>query len=447
MRAPLLAVLLLLPLDALAQPIPAPTPTPTETSEITPSPPDEEVVSEDKKGPNHDACLTAVRTLDVDQAESNDPEPCTTLALVVRDQIRLKKTAGPTAATVEPEPTDTAGTQDTAGQAAAVASGEPVAQSGGTIGLQGTPNSGLSMIAALAVNPIGASADESDYKRYGWGSRAADISFVVPVNLDANGVVEEGLQYFGAHVRLNIPWLINRENSKLVKEAEKAFGAYLAVSSDFIEAAAKLLQGAADPKACAEAIIGGSIDAQDAACGGTIATDTMIAGFMKSSKALADAREDASKWYLTVEARTDVGDVNGDAATTRDSLLAAYASGGMRYSAGQIRVRAGIGSFNDGATDMGHAVYFGAAGLEYSQSGKDGRLALSLGIEGQTTSAGRSSPTGTRYANFRVGLRVPVAEGKAVSIGIAKSLDDPDIDPVVTVNADWATLFGNPKGP
>jgi hypothetical protein len=434
---------LLLPAIATAQ-VPTPTPTSAPVPTPTPTPPSAPVVASPTKGLNHDKCLEALTALEPAQADATEETPCMALAFVVRDKLRTKGSARPSAAAVEPEPTDTAGSQDTAGQAAAVASGEPVAQTGGTIGLLGTPGSGLSMIAALAVNPVGTAADEDDYKRYAWGSRAADLSVVVPVNLDANGVLEEGLQYLGVHLRLNIPWLLKRGDAALVKEAEKAFSEYLTSSGQFLEEVDAIMQKAPNPKACAEAIIAGSTDKQVTECGDTIQSDEMVAGFMKTSKALAKAQEAASKYYLTVEARTDIGDVNGDAAMTRDSLLAAYASGGIRYRGGQLRLRAGIGSFNDGATDMGRAVYFGAVGLELERKGKDGSVALSIGIEGQTTSAGSSSPIGTRYANARFGLRVPVAKGKAVSIGIAKSLNDPDADPVITVNGDWATLFGTP---
>jgi hypothetical protein len=111
-----------------------------------------------------------VKVLSPKSYNETDPSPCRTLALVVADLLKSKGKGGKfpalPAKEIEPTLTDTIGTQGSTGQTAAVASGEPVPQTGGTIGLSGTAGSGLQLISALAVNPVGVAADPNDYMSY-----------------------------------------------------------------------------------------------------------------------------------------------------------------------------------------------------------------------------------------------------------------------------------------
>lgn len=428
---------------ALAQEPAAPAPAPP--APVAPAP----AVA---KGPNHDACLEGVRAFDASfyAPDETPTAPCSDLAHIVRARFveaAVKTKAKPVASDVEPPPTGTAGNQDSAGQTSAVASGEPVAQTGGTVGLAGTAGSGLQLVTALAVNPVGAAADPDEYKRYAWGSRAADISVVVPVGLDTGAVAREGFQYIGVHLRLNVSPLLGR-SAQLVKAAEAAVGQFLTPSGAFIEALGSALERAADPAGCARAVIDRNEGAQRLACGAEISGAVVTDTFKAASAALAAAREEADRYYLTVEARGDWGDVNGDAAEADDSLLGAYVSAGLhvgdphaRFLA--VRGRLGIATYEDGAMDTGVTAYYAAGGVDLGTSSPDGRFSLSLGFEKQWTTGGAAAST--EFQNARLGITVPVAGGKRISVGVsvpAGGDDEEDREPVVVVNGDWATMFG-----
>jgi hypothetical protein len=417
------------PADEPAAPVAAPA--------VAPPPPD-------PAQPNYDACLAGLKSLEPAFYEDGDtPEPCADLAQYVR--VRL----GPSAKHVEPLPTGTPGNQDSAGQAAAVASGEPVAQAAGTVGLSGTAGSGLQLVAALAVNPVGAAADPKDFKRYAWGSRAADVSVVVPVGLDGSSVAREGFQYLGVHVRLNVPWLLGGwRSAPLVNAAEQAFAAFLDASGTFIGDLERALAQASDPASCARAVIDGNETLQRVACGAVINGKVVAEGFGDVASSLEAARNDADRFYLTLEARGDWGDVNGDAAESDDSLLGVYASGGFhlgepRARSVAFRARFGVASYRDGAMDTGVTVYHLAGGVDLGAVAALGRLSLSVGLEKQWTTGG--SAVGTEFQNVRIGVTVPVADGKSVSLGVslpAGGDGDEDREPAIVVNGDWASLFG-----
>jgi hypothetical protein len=83
----------------------------------------------------------------------------------------------------QPRITDTPGAQGSAGQTAAVASGAPVATTGGSVAAVGDTGQGLQLVTALAINPASITLGDTSTSSV-WASRLADVSIVLPLNVD-----------------------------------------------------------------------------------------------------------------------------------------------------------------------------------------------------------------------------------------------------------------------
>lgn len=79
-----------------------------------------------------------------------------------------------TVAEIQPERTDTAGAQGTAGQASAAPRGMPVSFAGGAIAIAGT-GVGTRAVTSVALNPLSLLGDETDASAMAFSTRFLDV--------------------------------------------------------------------------------------------------------------------------------------------------------------------------------------------------------------------------------------------------------------------------------
>lgn len=402
-----------------------------------------------------DRCKAAIAVL---QPSSNVGSDCATLAGIVTDKI-LHDAGKPPAAVDpgvnpnQPSITDTPGAQVSAGQTAAVASGQPVGTAGGSVAAVGATGQGLELVTALAINPGTIATGDTDTHTV-WISRFADVGIVVPTNVQPVEGGTKGFSYIGGRLRLNVAAAIG--SSALESSRDRAVASYTQVQTALQGALPKIrtiLTNSTDPTACAKALEDANADgdAQSKACdGGTFDRATLVPTVQSARKALADFRSQADSRYLSVEARFDRGDLNADGAARKDTLVAAYLAGGYTFSPKAesatltLRGRGGAVFFEDGLTTRSKMAGFGALGAELGFTRDLRHYALSLGLELYTKQTNDDPMLALDQRDaFKVGVAVPVADGKTLSLGL--TIPTSGGQPILAVSGDWSLLLGSAK--
>jgi hypothetical protein len=346
----------------------------------------------------------------------------------------------------QPRITDTPGAQGTSGQTAAVASGQPVATTGGSVAAVGDTGQGLQLVTALAINPASIVLGDTSTSSV-WASRLADISIVLPLNIDPADRTKKGFQYIGARFRLNT--LAALHASELEREVERTVGEYtkLGDSAGSVQTTVtELLVKASDPGKCASAIENANEADQKSFCGRVVEGASLASTARAARAALAQFREDTDRKYLSLEARFDHGDLNADAAAKKDSLLAAYLAAGYGFHSTsdgntlELRARGGFVYFQDGATDTARAALFGALGVELAVVRDLKRYCLSVALELTRQRGNDRMPPAAGVNAVRLGVAVPLADGKVVSVGVA--IPTGSGESTIALSGDWSLLFG-----
>jgi hypothetical protein len=401
-----------------------------------------------------DRCRSAVEKQAPELVAAKDH--CEALASRVVDQLRRDARLASKHLVIDPgvnpnQPsiTDTPGAQVSAGQTAAVASGQPVGSAGGSVAAVGATGQGLQLVTALAINP-GTIATGDTESHTAWLSRFADLSVVVPANLQPAEGLTKGFSYIGGRLRLNVVAAI--ESSALEASRDRAVARYtdLAIAArDVLPKIAQILADSADPLACANELETGDAETQKKACNKEFDRTVMMPTVQKAREALSDYRSEADRRYLSVEARFDRGDLNADGAARKDTLFAAYLAGGYTFSprsegtALTVRARGGAVFFEDGMTSQSKVAGFGAIGAELAFSRDLRRYALSAGLELYTKQVKDNPMLALDQRNaFKLGVAVPVADGKTMSLGLTIPTDGGD--PILVVSGDWSLLLGSP---
>ena len=440
-RPTLLAVALIIPTVAHAAAPSEPAAAPPAPTSVPASPAD----------PAEDHCRRAAvaRTLPgSDALEPGKVGACSLLATAVMTKLRELARQQPIVVAdlnpMQPSVTDTAGAQSSAGQTAAVASGQPVAMAGGDVAAVGSTGQGLQLVTALAVNPATIAVGEVE-QRSMWASRLGDISLVLPLNVDPGERLTQGFQYVGLRFRLDALPALHHE---ALETAAARYTALLADQRTLQPAIARMLGAATDTEGCAHSIETNDPTGQRAACGEAIDLATHVSLTRDARRALGQVREDADQAYLSLEGRYDRGDLNSDGADRKDSLLAAYLAGGYRIDPTPdgvtvgLRARAGFVYFKDGMTRQTRQALYGAAGVELAVVRDLQRYTLSLGAElvarkGNVDVAMDS----TLHNSIRIGLGLPVANGRTVSVGL--SIPTNGDDATIAISGDWSLLLGH----
>ena len=343
----------------------------------------------------------------------------------------------------QPTITDTPGSQASAGQTAAVSSGQPVGMAGGSVAAVGDIGSGLQMVTALAINPATIATGDTSTSTL-WTSRTVDLSIVLPLNVDPAEGLEKGFQYVGARFRVNAFPLIERESNQ--RDLENKFKSLSKQARDAIGVITTMLESVDEVDACAIAIARGGAADQIAHCGSSYVDAGREQQSRALTKALGEFREQVDRKYLSLEGRFDRGDLNADGAAAKDSLFAVYVSGGWVANptpAGLnfgLNGRGGIVFYKDGLMDESQYAYCAALGVELEFVRDLRRYGISAGFEFNKR-IGDDKGIETDLENrFRVGLALPVADGKTVSVGINVPADGGD--PTVSMSGDWSLLLG-----
>lgn len=315
----------------------------------------------------------------------------------------------------------------------------------------GATGQGLQLVTSLAVNPGTIATGETD-SRSVWLSRFADLSIVLPANLDPADGLKKGFSYIGGRLRINVAAAIGAAG--LVKARNVAEAKYTTVAvavSKAIPAIGSLIAASSDPGQCARAIEEDDQAREKENCGGGTFDASEVTDTTKEArKALADFRAEADRRYLSVEARFDRGDLNADGAGAKDTLLAQYVAAGYTFGAQAegasfgIRGRGGAVFFQDGMSKTSKTAGFVALGVELAIARDLRRYALTAGIELYSKQATMTSMTNPMLAldelnSFKLGVSLPVADGKTLSVGVTLPTDGGD--PIIAVSGDWSLLL------
>jgi hypothetical protein len=424
---------------------------PAEVAPAVPAPPEHPAAVETPKEASEARCKKALEARDV----SVKSDQCWRLAAIVVASVHERAITDVQRITTDvqraielgagqPRITDTPGAQTSFGQTAAVASGQPVATGGGSIAI-GDTGQGLQLVTALALNPA-AIALEDTSKYAVWASRLIDLSLILPLELKPADVAKNGFQYIGGRFRLNA--MVAFRSPQLMRTVA-AFQSLKPAFLNLEKTVEELLQKSEYPEYCANAIIEGSRDVQLMSCGKAV----NVSQFVKTSEdvraQLARFREDTDRKYLSLEGRFDRGDLNEDGAAAKDSLVAAYVStgyGGDTRTDGtklEFRARGGFVFFHDGATDRSRSAAYGAFGVELAMVRDLRRYCLSAALELTRQWGGDALPAMPSVmvpGALRLGLGVPLADGRTVSVGVV--LPTGDGKPTLAISGDWSLLFG-----
>jgi hypothetical protein len=356
----------------------------------------------------------------------------------------------PTTNPNQPSITDTPGTQASAGQTAAVASGQPVASAGGSVAAVGATGQGLELVTALAVNPATLATGDTKTKSV-WMSRFVDLSLVLPANLAPADGATKGFSYIGGRLRLNLMAAIHakRLEQKLAATVAK-YTTVQAKLADVVRATTRLIASAPAPADCALAIEAHDAQKQVASCAGTLDDEGLGVAGVDARASLEAFRAEADSHYLSIEARYDRGDLNADGAGRKDNLFAAYLAAGYTWTpAGDgtsfgVRARGGGVFFEDGATrDTKFAGYL-SAGIEFGVVRDLKRYVFSAGVDLYSKNVSDDRMVAIdQHDALKVGLGVPVADGKTVSVGLTVPIDGGD--PIIAVSGDWSLLLEGGK--
>lgn len=342
----------------------------------------------------------------------------------------------------QPTITDTAGAQASAGQASAIASGQPVATAGGDVAAVGDTGQGLQLVTALAINPASIAIGDHSTRSM-WASRLADVSLLLPLAVDPAAGTKQGFPYVGVRFRINaLPALHRDKLEATVAAATKELESTSALAGQV----SRLVGGAADAGACADAVEADDHPAELRVCGAEVDVIQMLDFTKAARRALGQVREDADQAYLTLEGRYDRGDVNSDAADRKDSLLAAYLAAGYRIDPTPegvtvgLRARGGFVYFKDGMTRQTRQALYGAAGVELAIVRDLQRYTLSLGAElvGHKGAADVAMDS-TLHNAIRIGLGLPVADGRTVTVGLSIPTNGDDV--TIAISGDWSLLL------
>ena len=435
---------------AIAQPTTADQPTTTSSQPAAAAPTDPKAATNDA------ACKTAMQArFDATAlAGIKDTQWCPGLAVAVADSLynaqKVIAATKPATNPNQPTITDTPGAQSSAGQTAAVASGQPVASAGGSIGAVGSTGQGLELVTALAINPGTLATGDTD-PRTVWLSRFVDLSVVLPANLDPADGLTKGFTYVGGRLRLNLMAAIHagRLEQKLAA-AVKKYTTVQAKLTDVVAATSKLLAAAPDPVACALAIEAHDSKEQTSSCAGTLDEEGLGVAGTDARASLEEFRAEADSHYLSVEARYDRGDLNADMAGRKDNLLAAYVSGGYTWlptsdgTSFGLRLRGGAVFFEDGATRDTKFAGYASVGVELGVVRDLKRYTFSAGFDVYSQNVSDDPMVAMDQHNaFKFGLGVPVADGKTVSVGLSVPIDTGD--PIIAISGDWSLLLDGAK--
>jgi hypothetical protein len=347
----------------------------------------------------------------------------------------------------QPSITDTPGAQVSAGQTAAVASGQPVGTAGGSVSAVGATGQGLQLVTALAINP-GTIATGDTESRAAWLSRFADMSIVIPVNIQPGEGMTKGFAYVGGRLRMNVAAAF--ESSALESSRARAVASYTGLAGQMASACraiTDILEKSPNPTECAKALVAGDEASQNVHCKATFDRALLMPSVQMARKALADFRREADRRYLSVEARFDRGDLNADVGARKDTLFAAYLAGGYTFfpksesATLSVRARGGAVFFQDGMTTSSKTAGFGALGAEIALTRGLRHYALSLGVELYTKQVADNPILAVDQRNsFKIGVAVPVADGKILSAGL--TLPTHGGAPILVVGGAWSLLVG-----
>jgi len=365
---------------------------------------------------------------------------------------------------LQPANDSSPGTQGTPAQTDAVTSIQPVAQTGTSAAIAGTP-AGPRIVASVAVNPAGmftTSTGDAVLQRTGTKAmRLADLSLVVPVN-PAGGMAGTGtlgaFDYVGVRLRMNATPLIDDKlyDEALVTlakalrgvadvenlasaESERIVSSYdTSTCADSYAgpgaAAPAICKSEVDPTfadqikaatACAEAIATNpdETDKVEAACGQPLTTFNASASAEATlHNALVTVRDQHDANYIGLDARYEFGDPTFSMKEeARGSHLLVGLAAGHRVlltddGASQrgffgIKARAGyqMTSLNHNQ-DQTSSLDF-AGGLEFGVIKHLQVFKLSIGAEGRHTWRDMPTNADTNFVDVKIGVDIPQTDG------------------------------------
>jgi hypothetical protein len=165
-----------------------------------------------------------------------------------------------------------------------------------------------------------------------------------------------------------------------------------------------------------------------------------------------EIRDDADRSYVSLDLRADFGDpTNSDDATGDGEYVSAALAAGRRFTETlSVRGALGIRYFSldevpEGMDRDGFSVEF-FGGLEWNPGDQ---VRVSVGLESRKSASVADMMADAADADLvdvRIGISVPLADGKALSVAIAKPLGEDAPGPSMTIAGDWSLLAGSLGG-
>jgi hypothetical protein len=350
--------------------------------------------------------------------------------------------------TFAPPATDGQGATGLGAETIAVNPVAPTQAAAGNVAFAGT-NAGSRMVASFSLNPLVLIADPTDQKQLAKASRLWDLGVVLPI--DANGDVDKTkvFDYVGVRARVNFAGL--GQGDAAFKGAIAAYTALYQAEASRLAAILALLESTNDVPGCIKAIVDASLDRIKAVCGAEldVTKHAKLEGDARSK--LDDALAAADRTFFGLDLRADFGDpmFTDDMAADGVFVTAAVALGRRTSTTGRsfaYNLRVGY-SYADDADRIASSVDFGA-GVAYAAGERGQQVQVSLGVEGRwkVDSEGvvedEFAQLDTNFVEVHFGVSVPLAEGKALSVGGSVPIAG-NRGPVLTVSGDWSVLLGS----
>ena len=388
------------------------------------------------------ASLVGDPAADVFRRETPE-EVCKTWVILVSDRLQPEPATdpGPTKAELQPTPPRAGGDQGEPGSADPIGTLNTVGLAGATFSLVAT-EAGTRSLTAISVNPAGLSA--SDPETFARWSRFADLTLLVPIDLDTGQASGDGLDYVGLRLRMN--FLGVPEGEEAFRQAKARIRAVYAQDQALQNAYLALLKGAPDFGDCAAALLRNAPD-RERVCGGRLPDPTSLEAAEAARKAaMRTIREDADRTYFGLDLSADLGRAASTTTSTAVdgfALNVALAAGHRVTGIWSLQASGGLHYFDPAAA--GPASFAIEGGLAASAQWRiaDGRQVLfRFGGQGRYVVDNEETRLEPDFVDLRAGFSVPVSESTNLAIGVAVPVTQgEDAGPRLTVSSDLNLLF------
>lgn len=350
-------------------------------------------------------------------------------------------------------------TINVAGEAASAV--EPVETAAGSIGAVGSEG-GSSAIAAIAINPALFLISPNDEKGVARWGRFTDLSLLVPIS-DADKDEDGDVDYIGVRWRINITGLsagdslfravaasFERILARGTGEAASIHAVLSSVPEDSMKVCiASLLRSTSDSQSPDE--ISAAFAATAGPCGkAPFKLDESQSVYTQFAEDVRKARVVADSRYFGVDLRGDFGDLKRFGVDTLKGRSMALTVGyGRRFpflnsqASNGLRANLGVRFVEPNGTSKSRFAGTGGLAYEIIRYYEHQRLSLVAGLEFEADNQSDSDSTsGEDVVAFRATLNLPLAGTTSLSLSFGAPVAGAGrTGPTLTVKANWRLLW------